>query len=85
MSLGQSNERMERANLIIESSDSQNEKTEISSLEKLELQLKEIWSQYIHCLDKYGLNETAKEIKLRYLNLYQNYKNYRNWKDAVGD
>lgn len=54
------------------------------SLEKLECQLKELWAQYIHCLDKYGLNETARGLKQRYLNLYQNYKNFRDWKDAVG-
>lgn len=57
---------------------------DFDSLEKLEDQLKELWSQYIYYVDKYGLNETAKELKKKYSNLYQSYKNWRDWKDAVG-
>lgn len=45
--------------LINSSSISQLKKTEPHYLEKLEVQLKELWAQYIHCLDKYGLNETT--------------------------
>lgn len=58
--------------------------TDSSALEKLECELKELWSQYVYSLDTYGLNETTKECKNRYHKLYQNYKHYKEWKNAVG-
>lgn len=63
-----------RENLVFE---------EPQSLEEIEIQLKELWAQYVHCLDLYGLNETSRELKKRYLKLYDSYKNFRDWKSAI--
>jgi len=51
----------------------------------LELQLKDLWSQYVSCLDKYGLNETAQELKKKYLQVYNGYRNNKNWREIINN
>ena len=63
--------------------DARDEKFNADSLRALEMQLKQIWSQYINYLDKNGLDETAKSLKSKYFSLYQNYKKNKNWKNVV--
>ena len=55
----------------------------VDFLHALELQLKEIWSQYISYLDKNGFDESAKSLKSKYFSLYQNYQKNKNWRNAV--
>ncbi len=59
------------------------EKSNVDSLRGLEIQLKEIWSQYISYLDQNGFDETAKSLKSNYFRLYQNYQKNKNWRDIV--
>ena len=59
------------------------EKFNFESLHKLELQLKEIWSQYISYLDKNGFDETAQALKSKYFRIYQNYQKNKNWRNIV--
>lgn len=51
----------------------------------LERQMKELWSQYVACLDKNGLDETAKALREKYFNLYRCYRHNRNWKNAINN
>lgn len=53
------------------------------SLNELELKMKETWSQYISYLDKNGLDETAKALKHKYLQIYQNYQKNKIWRNIV--
>jgi hypothetical protein len=59
------------------------EKSNIDYLRELEMQLKEIWSQYISYLDKNGFDETAESLKNKYFSLYRNYQKNKNWREVV--
>lgn len=59
------------------------EKFNFESLRTLELQLKELWSQYISYLDKNGFDETAQALKSKYFRIYQNYQKNKNWRNIV--
>lgn len=59
------------------------EKLNVDSLRNLEMQMKDIWSQYISYLDNNGSDETAKYLKNKYFSLYQNYKRNQNWRNIV--
>ena len=52
-------------------------------LSDLERQMKELWSQYVKCLDKDGLNETAKKLRNKYYNLYRCYRQNKEWKNLI--
>jgi hypothetical protein len=59
------------------------EKSNSDTLRALEIQLKEIWSQYISYLDSNGFDETAESLKNKYFRLYQNYQRNKNWRNVV--
>lgn len=59
------------------------ENINVESLRILEVQLKEIWSQYISYLDENGFDETAKALKSKYFRIYQNYQKNKNWRNIV--
>ena len=63
--------------------DANNQSFNVDYLRGLEMQLKEIWSQYINYLDKNGFDETAKSLKSKYFSLYQNYQRNKNWRNVV--
>lgn len=52
-------------------------------LSTLEHQLKDLWAQYVGCLDKNGFDETAKALKEKYFRLYRSYRNNKNWREMV--
>lgn len=55
----------------------------IDPLLELEMQMKQVWSQYISYLEKNGFDETATELKSKYMRIYQSYKNNQNWRAVV--
>ena len=52
-------------------------------LSDIEIQLKELWSQYINCVETDGFTERAKALKAEYFNHYQNYRNDKKWRELV--
>jgi len=54
-------------------------------LSSFESQLKEVWSQYVECLNQNGFNEKAKSLKDRYFRLYRDYRNNKYWKEMLMD
>lgn len=59
------------------------EKFNVDLLYGLEIQLKEIWSQYISYLDKNGFDETARALKNKYFRMYENYQKNKTWRNAM--
>ncbi|MGZ3773832.1 MAG: hypothetical protein ACXVCY_07330 [Pseudobdellovibrionaceae bacterium] len=49
----------------------------------IEVQLKELWSQYVKCLDENGSSEVAQSLRNAYYDIYRNYRNNRKWREAV--
>jgi hypothetical protein len=49
----------------------------------LERQLKELWSQYMKCLDEHGLNDTARSLRERYFNIYRAYRHNKKWRELM--
>ena len=49
----------------------------------LEEHMKNLWAQYIRCLDKNGLNEGAKELQRRYFELYRQYRQNKEWEKLI--
>ena len=52
---------------------------------ELEIQMKQVWSQYINYLEKNGFDDTATALKSKYMRIYQNYKNNKNWRTIVNN
>lgn len=52
---------------------------------ELEMQMKQVWSQYINYLEKNGFDDTATALKSKYMRIYQNYKNNKNWRAVVSN
>ena len=50
---------------------------------EVEMQMEQVWSQYINYLEKNGFDETATEPKSKYMRIYQSYKNNQNWRSVV--
>lgn len=53
-------------------------------LDGLEGQMKELWSQYVKCLDG-GLIEKATALRNRYYNLYRCYRRNIEWKRLINN
>lgn len=50
----------------------------------LEHQMKDLWTQYVNCLNENGpADETAEALRKKYFRLYHNYKNNREWQKAI--
>jgi hypothetical protein len=58
-------------------------KSDADHLRGMERLLKDLWCQYVNSIEKHGLNEKAKSLKLKYLKLYASYRNNKNWIDHV--
>ena len=54
-------------------------------LNDLELQMKELWAQYVKRLDESGLDEPARSLRDRYFNLYRHYRHNRKWRDIMNN
>lgn len=54
-------------------------------LDGLEQQMKEIWSQYVRCLDQGGLSDAAKKLRNQYYSLYRCYRQNKDWKNAINN
>ena len=52
-------------------------------LDDLERQMKELWSQYITCLDRGGFTQRAEELRNRYYNVYRCYQRNKEWKKLI--
>ncbi len=52
-------------------------------LTSLEVQLKDLWSQYVKRLDEAGFDETARSLKERYFNIYRSYRNNKKWRESM--
>lgn len=50
---------------------------------ELERQMKEVWRQYVSCLEKDGLNETTRALRSKYYNLYRSYRQNKQWKGLL--
>ncbi len=49
----------------------------------LERQLRTLWSEYIEHQDRHGYTEKTKELKAKYLRLYESYKREKRWKQVM--
>lgn len=49
----------------------------------LEHQMKNLWSQYMACLDVCGNNEDAKVLREKYFKLYHSYKSNKEWQNVI--
>ncbi len=54
-------------------------------MRSLEYQMKELWSQYVSCLDKDGPGQTAKSLRKKYLDLYRSYRQNKEWKNLINN
>lgn len=54
-------------------------------LKTLEIQLKELWSEYIKRLDESGLDDTARSLKDRYFQIYRRYRLNKKWREVMND
>lgn len=54
-------------------------------IENLEHQMKELWSQYVKCLDTEGLSETAKTLRNKYYEVYRCYPQNKEWKTLINN
>lgn len=54
-------------------------------LSGLEQQMKELWSQYVRCLDQNGLSDHAKKLRSQYYSLYRCYRQNKDWKNAINN
>ena len=61
------------------------EKRRSDYLSGLEQQMKQLWSQYIKCLDKDGLSERAKDLRDKYFRLYRCYRHNREWRKMINN
>lgn len=52
-------------------------------LKTLEVQLKELWSQYVKRLDEIGFDETARSLRERYFNIYRSYRHNKKWREVM--
>lgn len=52
-------------------------------LSSLEVQLKELWSQYVRRLDENGFDETARSLKDKYYSIYRSYRNNKKWRESM--
>ena len=52
-------------------------------LKSLEVQLKELWSQYVKRLDENGFDETARSLRDRYFNIYRSYRHNKKWREVM--
>lgn len=54
-------------------------------LKSLEVQLKELWSQYVKRLDENGFDETARSLRDRYFNIYRSYRHNKKWREVMNN
>lgn len=54
-------------------------------LTDLELQMKEIWAQYVKRLDESGLDEAARSLRDRYFSIYRHYRHNKKWRDIMNN
>lgn len=54
-------------------------------LNSLEVQLKELWSQYVKRLDENGFDETARSLRDRYFNIYRSYRHNKKWREVMNN
>lgn len=55
-------------------------------LNVLEHQMKELWTQYVNCVNQNGLaDETAETLREKYFRLYHNYKNNKEWQKVINN
>jgi hypothetical protein len=54
-------------------------------LSGLEQQMKELWAQYVRCLDQNGLSDSAKKLRSQYYSLYRCYRQNKDWKSAINN
>ncbi|MBX7231482.1 MAG: hypothetical protein K1X29_05295 [Bdellovibrionales bacterium] len=57
----------------------------IDHLKSLEVQLKELWSQYVKRLDETGFDETARSLRDRYFNIYRSYRHNKKWREVMNN
>lgn len=66
------------------SSQNQTQDQKISDLVTvLEHQMKDIWAQYVNCLNQCGQIETAEALREKYFKIYRNYKNNKEWHKEI--
>lgn len=53
-------------------------------LKVLEHQMKDLWTQYVNCMNQNGpADETAEALRGEYFKLYHNYKNNKEWQKVI--
>lgn len=67
----------------VESAAAANAKVSRDYLESLESELREVWSQYMNCVERDGSSERAKTLRERYFSLYRNYRNNKEWRGII--
>ena len=53
-------------------------------LHKMELELKNLWNQYIGCLDGLRSKHAADDFRKKYFELYRTYRQQRMWREQLG-
>jgi len=54
-------------------------------IENLEHQMKDLWLQYVKCLDTEGLSESAKALRNKYYEVYRCYRQNKEWKKLINN
>lgn len=70
---------------LAKNADSQLQDRFSDHLSTFEVQLRELWSQYVKRLDENGFDETARSLRNQYFNIYRSYRHNKKWREIMNN